>query len=881
MTKKKFFYIIGGIAIVILGYFNYFSDEGEIKDIKKTIETKNAVYQSEDYYVEAEKEIDYIDEKESKFEKAKAKIRDIILTGDNAFLDKARNLILKSNIVALSPKGWKINASELKYEKASDSLVSNEFVSIKNEKKGIEITGNRLKTNVSMDYVTLDKGVTIKNKFYSLVADSANYDSKTKKIILDGNIKVIGNTKENKDKISGTFNKVYHDVDKRNTYASEGFNLFYDGIDLSGKNIVLNDNEETFSITENIKIKYQDYIFDLNKIEKEKNTDIVKFYGEITGGNQKYSLKANSGEYNIKNKIFRIFGNIEAKSTDENLAGEVLADEIRYNTESKDIELIANANNKVKYISKINNLEGEYFIFNRETKILKTDKEFFAINNKNQSVKGDNLTYNIDTKDLRILNNIIFKDDDYIAKTKNIDFDSKTSILTVPEDFEIDFIKQNMKLKGSNIIYNKLTEELATNNPIKLYNNGTEISGKNLVYNNKTLLGKIEGVISIKNPKEKISGTAKEIVFKKDNYAKLIGAINIKKDKTSIDTDTVNYLYTDKKIHSTSVVNFKDREKNMQGELIDLVYDPKTKEGTAKNLKLKDSQKDVKADKVFIYNERNELDLVGNVVLNYGTDKINTQKLTYNLKTNDMEIKTRTKVSYKDYVMNFNSGLINKETGAISLKNAEIENTKGDKFSAEKIYGNLDDGLIHFRNKVKGKTKHKDGDIKFSGEKVDLYLEKEADKYVAKKIIIDEKSEISQLNKTVKADYIEVDLVKNMVYSKKRPKLFVKNIDNNPNKNIEVEADEIDANLTTKIANLRKNIFAKVKTIDKKNNKIKNVELVAQRAVVSEKVVDIYENIKIADEDAVIKADEGHYYIDTNKVKAKGNVRIDYVKGAR
>lgn len=64
--------------------------------------------------MEAEKEIDYIDEKESKFEKAKATIQGMILSGDNVFLDKARNLALDTNIIGISPNGWKINASELK-----------------------------------------------------------------------------------------------------------------------------------------------------------------------------------------------------------------------------------------------------------------------------------------------------------------------------------------------------------------------------------------------------------------------------------------------------------------------------------------------------------------------------------------------------------------------------------------------------------------------------------------------------------------------------------------------------------------------------------------------------------------------------------------------
>jgi len=117
MSKKKIIYIAMGVIAVVLGYLNYFGSDKEVGDIRKIIETVNAVYESDDYHVEAEKEIDYIDEKESKFEKAKAKIQGMLLSGDNVFLDKDRNLTLDTNILGISPNGWEIKASELKFNK--------------------------------------------------------------------------------------------------------------------------------------------------------------------------------------------------------------------------------------------------------------------------------------------------------------------------------------------------------------------------------------------------------------------------------------------------------------------------------------------------------------------------------------------------------------------------------------------------------------------------------------------------------------------------------------------------------------------------------------------------------------------------------------------
>ena len=144
------------------------------------VETINAVYENDDLRIEAEKEIDYIDEKESKFEKAKAFIKGMFLSGDNAFLDKDKNLTLDSNILGKSANGWEIKASQLKYNKETEELESTKPMYAKNEEKGIEVLANKFKTTVSMDNITLEDGVVIKNKLFSIVADKANYNNEAK-----------------------------------------------------------------------------------------------------------------------------------------------------------------------------------------------------------------------------------------------------------------------------------------------------------------------------------------------------------------------------------------------------------------------------------------------------------------------------------------------------------------------------------------------------------------------------------------------------------------------------------------------------------------------------------------------------------------------------
>ena len=105
MNKKKIVYGIIFIVVIVLGYLNYFGDEGELGKTEQVIETSNVTYKNEDYVVEAQLQKDYIKENETGFEKAKAKVNDMLISGDNVFIDKVRNLALKNNILGISPNG--------------------------------------------------------------------------------------------------------------------------------------------------------------------------------------------------------------------------------------------------------------------------------------------------------------------------------------------------------------------------------------------------------------------------------------------------------------------------------------------------------------------------------------------------------------------------------------------------------------------------------------------------------------------------------------------------------------------------------------------------------------------------------------------------------
>jgi len=882
MSKKKIIYIVMGAIAVVLGYFNYFGSDKEVGDIRKIIETVNAVYESDDIRVEAEKEIDYIDEKESKFEKAKATIQGMLLSGDNAFLDKDKNLTLDTNILGISPNGWEIKASELKYNKETQELISVKPMYAKNEEKGIEVLANKFKTTVSMDNITLEDGVVIKNKLFSILADRANYNNASKTIVLEGNIRLsnkigeigdINTLKDIKDiqnndinkndkEMSGTFEKVYFNLDERNLYATDGFDLKYDEVGLKGKNIVLNEISQSFKVTDDVKFTYQDYIFDVNYIEKEPNSDIINVYGQIKGGNPIYSVLADKGEYNINDKKIRVFGNVDITST----KGEkLLLDNFIYSSQTKEADMYGN---KIKYTSPDNNLEAEYIHYNTITKEVTTDKPFDSWNAKGEGLSGTSIVYNLGTKDFYSKEDITVKNKDYGLTTKNVAYKEETGILTAPEPYVIKSNSGDSTVNGNSITYNKKTGELVSPGQIIVNDKGTIIKGHDLVYNNISGLGKIQGPIPFENKADNMSGVAKEMIIKKGDYVDLVGPVKARRDTTNMEFANARYSYKDELVHVNTPVKFNDPVSSMVGSVSSATYSPKDSILRGTNFNMKEPDRSAKAQNIVLYNkDERKLELIGDAYLSSGKDNISGPKIVYYLDTKDAETPTNSVIHYDQYTIKSSYAKVNRESGEVFAKNADVKSIDGNEFSANQAKGNTND-VVHFTGNVKGKSKQKEGDVFFTGDKADLYMNKVDDKYQAKKVIVDTKSTFTQLNRRIDSNYLELDLIKKEVYAKKNPVLT---IDDGAKGSTLVKADDVTGYIDKELIKLNKNVY--VKNI---NEKKEETVLTADRGSVTREMADVYDRVKIVRKDSVTTANEGHYDMVNRKIRAKGNVHVEY-----
>ncbi|MEG2587901.1 MAG: S-layer protein, partial [Cetobacterium sp.] len=153
MNKKKIAYRVIIVAVLVLGYFNYFGNEKKIEKKEEVVETTGAIYDTDGYHIEADKQKDFLKTNETTFEKAKAIIDGMVLTGDNAFLDAGKNLLLKSNILGKSLNGWEFETQEAKYNKENGEVESTIGVTAINKAEGIEVSGKNFKSDTKMENV--------------------------------------------------------------------------------------------------------------------------------------------------------------------------------------------------------------------------------------------------------------------------------------------------------------------------------------------------------------------------------------------------------------------------------------------------------------------------------------------------------------------------------------------------------------------------------------------------------------------------------------------------------------------------------------------------------------------------------------------------------
>lgn len=893
MNKKKIYMIIFAV-VIILGYLNYFKEEKDLSDLKKAIETTNVTYESDDYHVEAAKQIDYIDEKETDFEKAKALVKDMVISGDNVFIDKVRNLALKNNILGISPNGWKFNTDSANYDKLKDEITSNTGVSAFNEEKKIKISGKNFTTDSKMSYIELKDDVVLENERLKLKGDIGKYSDANKIVVLSGNISVSG-VDEKDQEVDGDFKNLKYFVDDKVLEAWEPFSITYDGVKLSGENLWYQDGVEALKISKNVVIETSGYTIYVDRIEKEANSNIVKFYGKVKGSNGVYSFEGAEGIYNIDSEKLELYGNVVVTST----KGEKLnADKIVYDNKTKFITAYGEKKDLL-YVSNNGELRSREFRYNNETQEAFADKKYdfrslkydstgekFYFNNitkdgyvingkvidkiKKQSAKGNRLDFNSETKIYKIKDNAVFENEDYRVESSDINYDGSTGKVTTPADYKVTQLKNGIEFVGKGADYDENTGNLLSNGVINALGSNFKASGNNLTYNNKTGAGELQSNIFFENTDNGTTVTGDKLFFQKDNSVEIVGNLVITNEKIIAKSARGKYNLKEEKVYIPEKIDFESKDKLTSGTMSNGTYDIKREIFTGKDFKGKNKDTDITSSLVKYFTKENRIEFRKNSVIKTPEATLKGNKLDYNLDSELATSKEPYTVFYDEFTIKGNSGTFDNKNGIFKSNKADITSKSGDKFVADKADGNLHEMRMDFIGNAKGHTNYDGKRTDFSGDFARVYFKKDADGYKAIRSEIKKNAVFIQEDKTLKSDYIEADIERNLIFARDNTKMIVKDKDNG---DIIITSDIAEINMNNDTTTLIGDVY--IENINKDQGK---TVITADKGIARQKtgILDLIGNVKIENAESVVESDEAIYNMNTKKLKAKGHVYINH-----
>lgn len=894
MNKKKIVYGIIFIVVIVLGYLNYFGDEGELGKTEQVIETSNVTYKNEDYVVEAQLQKDYIKENETGFEKAKAKVNDMLISGDNVFIDKVRNLALKNNILGISPNGWSFKAESVDYNKLKDEIKSTTGVTAINEEQGIKISGQNFTTDSKMSYIELTQDVVLENESIALKGDKGEYDDLTKIVVLSNNITLEGRG-ENVGLVDGHFKTLRYNSDSRILEAWEPFDTTYKEVKLSAESLYFKEDTEALKVSKNVVIEANGFKIYVDRVDKAGNSNILKIAGKIKGSDGTYSFEGDKGEYNTESKVLTILGNIKGSSTKgEKIAG----DRLVYDTNSKLMTLSGDKN--VKYssadgelITKVFNYnsetkemstsgaytfsgtkyesKGKNLYYNGESKDVKITEGYLLDKEKKQRLSGDKIAYNTDTQDSSVIGKAFMEDEKYSLSSESIIYTGADKNAKINGNYIVKAQDSGMKFQGKDATYNQESGEFLSAGSVKLQNENYITNGTNLTYNTKTGLGKLGSSIEIVNPKDNIRITGDTFSFKNGEYLEIAGNLHMEGEDVIVDSERARYSLKDKNIYIPEKIDFKSKDGKTYGIMSKGVYYTESSKFVGDNFNGKSNTATLTSRKMTYFSQGEKALFQGKMVMKDTDSTFRGESVEYYPKTETVKSLEKYTINYKDFTFKGDNGVFNNKSGILDGNKSDITTANRDRFISDKVHGNLNEMIMDFTGNVNGHVNDNGVITTFSGEFSRVYF-KNSGKYEILRSEVRENAVFIQGDKKLKSDYIEIDSNRRLVFSKENTELTLVDAVNGETviKSAVAEVD-IDKDMATLIGNVQ---------IKNNNSEYGLTNVTADRGIIRQKAgtVELIGHVEIENNESIVQADRGIYDMNSKKIKASGNVYVDYKK---
>lgn len=868
-NKKKLFIILG---IAILVYLNYFKNEREIEERERMVITTNVTYTDGDYVIQAGRQLDNLDRNESQFEAARAKIREMLLTSDNAFLDRARNLILKNNILGIAPNGWNFSANELSYDRKTGEISTTKGIRAEHKERGVVVTSREFTTDSEMSFARLREEVAIEGEKIKVIGDKGDYLATTKIVTLQNNIKLTVKNRDSSNSLSqeltGEFSELQFNTVSGILTSETPYEINYNGLVLTAEKLMFNQNTNELKIYNNIKIRAGEFVFGVDDIVRKPNDQNIYLVGPIIGESPTRKVRASSGIYNPDKRELTFIDDIIMNGENgEKLVG----DKVIYSTKTHDM-VITGIKKKVFYTTGKDTIETREIIYNTEREEILINEKFSFSSGLFKGT-GKNLVYNRIKNSGIILDADIVRNNTHRIKTQKIELEEKNNNILIPETFSIEEIAGSGIFISKNAVLEQGTNMLKTESEFSYTRGETIIRGTGFEYNVKTGNGKSLSEIELVNSEKNIFIRGDRLDVENASELIISGNVLLKTADYKSEVEKLHYTINKKLVKIEEVVKIVSLDGNTTIQIENPVLSLETMIIMGNNFIVEGDGLKGTSNKGEYNYKTGIMVLIGEGRLSKDNMKVQGERIEYNPKSSQIEIKGDYIIENNDIMATGNNIIINRDSGFIQGDRVRINSNIHGIFQSDRILGNLNK-TVSFIGRAVGETQDNSGrKVNYRADRINLNLkrvdEKESFEILGAELIGN--AVLVSDDTTLNSSRIVLNNLNGNIVAYNRPVVTTRGSQGI----ITVTGDRVEFIRTTNIMNINGNVI--ITTLNDRNE-----EIVARgskgSALLTQGRIELEENVTVESSTAILYTDRMEYIMSTRVIRAFGNTRINHIK---
>lgn len=758
--------------------------------------------------------------------------------------------------------GYTIKGNNLLFEKKTGNMTVYDNVSV--VKEDINVTMGRAFYDGTTKKMTFTDNITGKKDGYVFNCNLGELDTETEDFTAREKLTIT------KDDIRLGAASMSYKKEENNLYllADEKNKVNISGKQFNGYTTAAryNSKEEKLYLKEDFTLFYR----------REKSTY------KITGKNMAYDVNSESGKFDTPN----------IKKTEEEgkpyqyFNDQITADFIDFDIK-KEFHKLTGA---VKGYYEDYIFSGDTAVLNQKDEIVYTEDKFTISNVKEKlTLRGKNGKFRSKEKIVNIIDGVEASKEEYVVKGDKLVFNIDTENGELTGNVEIKKPKDNTVVTAPKLIYRKeLTSKVK---PVKEVPKNDKLQFTNKVKENERetqMWYKLDKdkVQKAEIPKDDGKFAVKEII--------LAGEVILVRESTTVKTRDVRYDETEKIGYFDYEGTVTDDKNKLKAKGRKGKYDENKKmfyAGDVTGTKIvdykgKDNDVEFSGEQGAYDSDKEIFKLQRNVKITVDDIVTTGNQLDYYINTDEVKSDTPLTVRQKNLQLVGKKGTVNLEKKTVKADFVTVTTDEGDKMSGDYLEG--DYNLKEFNFKENLNAALTDGST-FSGKTAKMFFIEQNDEYKVSRGEIKERAKFNYKDMMLESEFLELDNIKRFAYGRQKPKL--KMIDKAPSTAVtkgavttnaavkqndtETSADYIYLDIEKELGYMERNVAVTHKNSDEKLG-IMNSK--SDKAILrnNEKLIEMEGNVVVTQRANTIFTDKGIVNLRTNELSGDGNINFKY-----